>query len=806
MIATVAPVIVAASAVLLGLLGLVAVARRRRRRSRPETAGADAPALVVAPAAEPALVALAGEIADVYARVRAASVVRDEAGSEGIRLQRGFRDSASTGVTAAASLASSIGAAGDAVEVAIATLSELNAAVSSLAGGVSDVNSAVSEMEVSLGHAAERSREGLERAREGERKARESAQAVAQLIGATRAIAGEVALVDEKMRALDAGSERVAEIVATIASLSYQTNLLALNAAIEAARSGETGRGFSIVAEQVRALAEYSAVSARDIGARVEEVRAKTRSVATSTRSSIERAEHGLHAADVSAEIVAAITAAVGEATVAIDGIAAAAAEHVRAAPAVLASVDSMAQLLGQAAAALEEQARTGEHLSQVVHAIEGYGRALHEAIAAERNAEEIWLGTSAVMIRVREELDGTTNRADQAVDALADARSTPALQGALGAFDQQYAVIEGLQRRRDAAGAEARKPFRVVVEQLAAVNESSTKLANDAAVASAGVEEMVASVASVSANSVALAQNVTVVSDAVTTFGGSIRTVAQGAGDAAERARSADEKTREGAAAVDELIRATREIVGDVATVSDRMRELEVTSTEIGTIIEAIERIAEQTNLLALNAAIEAARAGADGRAFAVVAAEVRNLAERSAAATRQIRELVAAIREDIAGVVAAASASGASATSALALADVAAASIGEVSAAVGGVNREIAHIARATGEQATAIGAISGSLGQMTAVMRDGSRSLHEQTASNDRLLTVIAQIRAEGTAILAHNTAQQALVASYIESVRGLTAAAEAHRVQRAELEALLQRVRGEGGARAPAIAAA
>jgi len=112
------------------------------------------------------------------------------------------------------------------------------------------------------------------------------------------------------------------------------------------------------------------------------------------------------------------------------------------------------------------------------------------------------------------------------------------------------------------------------------------------------------------------------------------------------ELARRGSESVDAVSARIDEIVSATRDVEG-------RIRELEGHSHEIGRILEVIRDIADQTNLLALNAAIEAARAGEHGRGFAVVADEVRKLAERSSAETKAIGALVQSIVESTGSAV---------------------------------------------------------------------------------------------------------------------------------------------------------
>ena len=133
------------------------------------------------------------------------------------------------------------------------------------------------------------------------------------------------------------------------------------------------------------------------------------------------------------------------------------------------------------------------------------------------------------------------------------------------------------------------------------------------------------------------------------------IQYISQGAGKAADSVEIVDASSSRGKNMMDDAVRGMSSLASEIHSIAEAMSELEKNTNQIGTVLDVIKGIAEQTNLLALNAAIEAARAGEQGRGFAVVADEVRSLAQRTQASTEEIQNIIETVQS---GAVSAANA----------------------------------------------------------------------------------------------------------------------------------------------------
>lgn len=136
-------------------------------------------------------------------------------------------------------------------------------------------------------------------------------------------------------------------------------------------------------------------------------------------------------------------------------------------------------------------------------------------------------------------------------------------------------------------------------------------------------------------------------VATAMNEMAATVQEVAHNAEEASKAATVADQQARTGNSVVGEAIAQIERLAIEVGSSTEAMNHLKNESYKIGSVLDVIKSVAQQTNLLALNAAIEAARAGEAGRGFAVVADEVRSLAQRTQSSTEEIEELITSLQD---------------------------------------------------------------------------------------------------------------------------------------------------------------
>ncbi len=211
--------------------------------------------------------------------------------------------------------------------------------------------------------------------------------------------------------------------------------------------------------------------------------------------------------------------------------------------------------------------------------------------------------------------------------------------------------------------------------------------------------------------------------SSAIEEMSASIIEVARKAGDAAGGTKQAGEQARSGGEIVTRTVDGIRGISQLVEQSAASITELGKRGEQIGSIIEVINDIADQTNLLALNAAIEAARAGEHGRGFAVVADEVRKLAERTTKATQEVASSIQAIQQDTTNAVSRMEQCSKTVSEGVALAEQAGSALNGIVSGSGGITTMVESIAAATEEQSAAAEEITRSVSAIAEVGRRNS-----------------------------------------------------------------------------------
>ncbi|WP_122678479.1 methyl-accepting chemotaxis protein [Pseudomonas viridiflava] len=221
------------------------------------------------------------------------------------------------------------------------------------------------------------------------------------------------------------------------------------------------------------------------------------------------------------------------------------------------------------------------------------------------------------------------------------------------------------------------------------------------------------------------------------------VQDVAKNAEHAASEMRNAESQAQQGQVNIDNSLRQIEQLSGTIGQAVEVMHTLSSESTQIGGVLEVISSIAEQTNLLALNAAIEAARAGEQGRGFAVVADEVRLLAQRTQKSTAEIQAMIERLQRHSDAAVKVIGDSSRSSQLTIEQANQAGQSLSSISQALRNLNGLNASIASATLQQSHVVDDINQNVTQAAQLSQSTALAAEQSTTASQHLRRLSEQL---------------------------------------------------------------
>ena len=333
-------------------------------------------------------------------------------------------------------------------------------------------------------------------------------------------------------------------------------------------------------------------------------------------------------------------------------------------------------------------------------------------------------------------------------------------VQTTIASFRASQSSLSALVAQMQASAAQVSGAANMLSGTSAQIGAATEEISASMQEVTQASEQSARGAAEVAQGSSSQAASISEGSELVKQLAQAVHGVARDAGTAEQATEDATQAAQAGADTVRETVEGMHAIQRTIAESARVIQTLGDSSKQIGTIVQTIEEIAGQTNLLALNAAIEAARAGEAGRGFAVVADEVRKLAERSRGATEEIGGLIETVQSQTARAVTAMEGGVREVEAKTTLAERAGESLTQIQSVVQAVTERVHNICAAAEEMTAASDEVSRAMADVAAIVEESSAAAEEMSASAEQ---VSASVRT-----VAGTTAQQsASVEELVES---------------------------------------
>ncbi|WHZ14770.1 MAG: Methyl-accepting chemotaxis sensor/transducer protein [Nitrospira sp.] len=253
-----------------------------------------------------------------------------------------------------------------------ATAEEISKGTDTLTSRASQTAAAVEEMNATVGQVAQNSGKAASLAQDTVKTAQDGGTVVSSTISGMQQLSDAVTNSATIISELGKSSDQIGEIVRTIEDIADQTNLLALNAAIEAARAGEQGRGFAVVADEVRKLAERTTKATKEIGDMIRQIQHDTRGAVDSMQQGTQKVTAGVDLVNKTGEALSQIVRMVSESADMIRQIAVASEEQSVATQQIASDIEQVAKVTKESSSGAHESAKASQDLSQLAVELQG--------------------------------------------------------------------------------------------------------------------------------------------------------------------------------------------------------------------------------------------------------------------------------------------------------------------------------------------------------------------------------------------------------------------------------------------------